>query len=336
MTDRIHAHGVYRRTRLAARQIAVSLFLMCAGIAAAAAQNYPNHPLRVIVPFAPAGGVDVAARVFAEKLGTILGQPVVVENRSGAGGIQGAVAEAQSAPDGYTILFGGIATHGILPVLHKDLPYDPIKDFAPVIAYAGGPLVLVINPSVPAHSVAELIALAKTEPGKMSFGSAGVGSSIDLMGEMFKSMAGIDIKHVPYRGADPALLDVVAGYVQMTWAPYAPISEYLKAGRLRALGVTTAKRSTLLPELPPIIDTLPGYDAVSWYGIFVPAHTPQIIVTQLNRVIGDMLADKEFSQRLAALGLEPIGGSPADFVAFINRELQKWGKVVREAEITAP
>jgi tripartite-type tricarboxylate transporter receptor subunit TctC len=305
----------------------------CARNAAkAASQDYPTKPVRLIVPFPPGGGVDSVARILGQRLSETLGQNVVLDNRGGSGGTIAAEIAAKSAPDGYTLFFGGSASHGITPHLYRKLPYDPVKDFAPVILVGSTPYILVVHPSVAATTVKELIALAKANPGKLNYASAGSGSTLHLTGELFKTMAGVDILHVPYKGSAPALTDLLGGRVQMTFNPAAVVSPHIKSGRLRALAVTSGKRTALAPELPTIAEAgLPGFEASGWYGVLAPAATPRGIVQKLNREIGSLIADKDFRGRLGSVGVDPAGGSPEQFAAYIASELAKWGKVVRAA-----
>lgn len=308
-------------------------FVCAAGLVfalSAIAQTYPTKPIRMIVPFPPGGGVDGAARVLSQKLSDALGQQVVIDNRGGSGGVIAAELAAHAAPDGYTIFFGGSASHGITPHLYRHLPYDAVKDFSPIIAVGMTPYILVVHPSVPAHSVKELIALAKAHPGTLNYASAGNGSTLHLTGEMFKTMAGVNIVHVPYKGAAPALNDLLSGSVQMTFNPAVVILPHVKTGRLRALAVTSARRTRLAPDLPTIAESgVPGFEATGWYGLLGPRAMPQEIVTRLNAEVERALAEKQFVERYAVLGIEPIGGTPASFAAFIRSELAKWGKVAR-------
>ncbi|MBI4195066.1 MAG: tripartite tricarboxylate transporter substrate binding protein [Betaproteobacteria bacterium] len=297
---------------------------------ATAPPGYPTKPVRMIVPFPPGGGVDAVARILARRLSETLGQNVVLDNRGGSGGTIGAGLAAASTGDGYTLLFGGSATHGITPHLYRKLPYDPVRDFVPIVLVGAAPYILVVHPSVPARAVKELIALAKSSPGKLNYASAGSGSTLHLTGELFKTMAGVDIVHVPYKGSAPALTDLLAGRVQMTFNPAAVVLPHIHSGKLRALGVTSAKRTGLAPGIPTISEAgIPEFEAAGWYGVLGPAGTPPGIVTRLNREIGKLLEQKDFRERLTAVGVEPAGGSPAQFASYISSELAKWGKVVR-------
>jgi tripartite-type tricarboxylate transporter receptor subunit TctC len=300
----------------------------------AAAQGYPSKPIRLIVPFAAGGGNDNVARLVGKRLADSLGQPVLVDNRPGAGGMVGAELAAKSAPDGYTLFLGGVGSHAINPNLHEKLPYDPIKDFAPVELLAQAPLVLVVHPSVPANSVAELTAYARAHPGKLNFASNGNGSSSQLAAVMFDSMAGVDMVHVPYKGLSPALTDLLSGQVQLMFSSVVAILPHIKAGKLRALAVTGAKRLASLPELPTIAESgLPGYEASSWYGILAPAGTPRNIVARLNAELTKALEQPEVRASLLAEGAEPVGGSPEAFAAHIRAEKERLGKLIRDAKI---
>jgi tripartite-type tricarboxylate transporter receptor subunit TctC len=300
----------------------------------AAAQSYPSKPIRLIVPFAAGGGNDNVARLVGKRLADGLGQPVLVDNRPGAGGVVGAELAAKSAPDGYTLFLGGVGSHAINPNLHEKLPYDPIKDFAPVALLAQAPLVLVVHPSVPANSVAELTAYARAHPGKLNFASNGNGSSSQLAAVMFDSMAGVEMVHVPYKGLSPALADLLSGQVQLMFSSVVAILPHIKAGKLRGLAVTGAKRLASLPELPTIAESgLPGYEASSWYGILAPAGTPREIVARLNAELTKALEQPEVRASLLAEGAEPVGGSPEAFAAHIRAEKERLGKLIRDAKI---
>jgi tripartite-type tricarboxylate transporter receptor subunit TctC len=314
---------------------------LAAGLAAAflaqpaLAQSYPSRPIRLIVPFAAGGGNDNVARLVGKRLGEGLGQPVVVDNHPGAGGVLGAEAAAKSPPDGYTLFLGGVGSHAINPNLMKNLPYDPIRDFAPVELLAQAPLVLVVHPSVPARSLAEFVAYARAHPGKLNFASNGNGSSSQLAAVMFESMAGIDMVHVPYKGLSPALTDLLSGQVQLMFSSVVAILPHIKAGKVRALAVTGTKRLASTPRLPTIAESgFPGYEASSWYGILAPAGTPRDIVTKLNAELSKALSQPEVRNSLLAEGAEPVGGTPEQFAAHIRSEKERLGRVIREAKIT--
>ena len=308
--------------------------LLAFGAGTAAADNYPSHPIRLIVPFAPGGALDTVARVLAPSLSANLGQPVVVYNQGGAGGVIGMEAAAKAAPDGYTLLLdhSGLA---YMPGLHRTLPFDPVKSFAPVITAVSGIYVLAVNPSLPVKSVVELIAYAKANPGKLSYGSAGVGSSLHLAGEFFKREAGIDIVHVPYKGASHAVADLAGGQVQMMFGPATAILPLAKAGKLRALAVTSAKPSKLAPDLPTVAQTLPGFEVVGWYGLAAPAGTPKDVVAKLNADAGKALKTPELVEKFAKLGYEPIGDAPDEAAARIKSEVPHWTRIIHDAGIKA-
>ena len=268
----------------------------------AAAQDYPTRTVRIIVPSAPGGGYDVIGRLLAERFTPELGQAFVVENRPGGGTLIGTQAVANAAPDGYTLLIGGLANMAFNRGLHKDLRYDPVKDFAPVALVAVQPNVLVVHPSVPVHSVTELIAYAKQHPGQLNYASTGVGVAAHLSGELFKAMAGVDLVHVPYKGAQPALTDVLAGQVQVMFATSTSVLPFIKAGRLRTLAVTTARRSASLPDMPTVAEAgVPGFESITWHGVVVPVHTPSSVVERLNCAINAALAQPDLRERLQSL-----------------------------------
>jgi tripartite-type tricarboxylate transporter receptor subunit TctC len=300
--------------------------------ALACAQTYPTKPIRIVVPFPPGGATDILARDVAQKLTEAWGQSVIVDNRPGAGGNIGSELVAKSAPDGYTLEMGTVGTHAINASLYAKMPYDHVKDFTPVILVAGVPNVLVVNPSVPANSVGELIAYAKANPGKLNFASSGNGTSIHLSGELFKVMAGVQITHVPYKGSTPALQDLLAGQVQMMFDNLPPSLPQIKAGKLRALAVTSLARAPALPDVPTLSESgLPGFDASSWFGILAPAGTPAPIVAKLNAEVAKWLATPEAKEKLAKQGANIAGGTPADFAKHIAAETAKWAKVVKES-----
>jgi tripartite-type tricarboxylate transporter receptor subunit TctC len=309
--------------------LAAALF---AGCCAAQPSAFPAKPLRFVIGFTPGGPSDILARAVGQKLGERWGQQVVVENRPGAGGNLAAEAVAKSAPDGYTWLLGNNSILATNQSLYRKLPYDPLKDFAPVALVAVQPNILVVHPDVPAKSVAELIALAKQNPGKLNYASSGAGAAAHLAGELFKTMAGVDMVHVPYKGAQPALTDLIAGQVQLMFATSASVIPYMKAGRLRALAVTTAQRSPSVPELPTVSEAgLAGFEATTWHGVVVPAATSPDIVERLNQDINAVLNEKDLRERLAGLGAEIATGTPREFADYIAREIPKWSKVVRDS-----
>ncbi|HZQ63505.1 MAG TPA: tripartite tricarboxylate transporter substrate binding protein [Casimicrobiaceae bacterium] len=292
--------------------------------------SYPTKPIRLIVPFPPGGATDILARAVGQRWTQALGQAVVVENRPGAGGNIGSDIVAKSAPDGYTLLMGTVGTHAINPSLYPRMPYDHIKDFAPVILVAAVPNVMEVNPSVPAHTVQEFIAYAKANPGKVNFASSGSGTSIHLSAELFKVMTGIEMTHVPYKGSAPALTDLMGGQVQVMFDNLPPSLPHIKAGKLRAIAVTSATRAPALPDVPTIAESgVPGYEASSWFGVLAPAGTSPAIIARLNSEVATWLATPEAKERMLSLGANPIGGSPEDFAAHIRAETAKWAKVVR-------
>jgi len=309
--------------------------MMAAALCAATpsfAQSFPEKPIRFVVGFTPGGPSDILARALGQKLGERWSQQVVIENRPGAGGNVAAEAVAKSAPDGYTWLLGNNSILATNQSLYRSLGYDPVKDFAPVSLVAVQPNILVVNPQVPARSVAELITLAKKNPGKLNYASSGSGAAAHLAGELFKTMTGVDMVHVPYKGAQPALTDVIAGQVQLMFATSASVIPFIQAGRLRALAVTTARRSASVPDLPTVAEAgVPGFEAITWHGVVVPAATPAPLVERLNRDIVSALAQPDLRERLAALGAEVRAGTPSEFADYIASEIPKWSKVVRDS-----
>jgi tripartite-type tricarboxylate transporter receptor subunit TctC len=296
------------------------------------AQTWPTKPVKWVVPFAPGGTTDILARTIGEKLTVALGQPVIVENKPGAGGGVGADFTAKASADGYTIMGGTISTHAINASLYKSLPYDPVKDFAPITMIVRLPNLLVVNPEIPAKNIAELVTLLKANPGKYSFASSGNGTSQHLSGELFKSMAGVDMQHIPYKGSPPALQDVVAGQVAMTFDNITTAWPLAKAGKLRALAVTTAKRSSIAPDVPTLSESgLTGYEVGSWQGVFAPAGTPPTIVARLNTEIVKIINTPEVKEKLIALGAEPVGNSSEEFGAIVKTEVVKWAEVVKKS-----
>ncbi len=285
-------------------------------------QAYPTKPIKLVAPSTPGDAPDVIARLVADKLSTALGQQVVVENRPGAGGVVGSDAVAKSAPDGYTLIMGNAGSHGINAAVYSSLPYDIQRDFVPVSQVAVAPNVMVINPGVPASNVAEFIAYAKSQPGKLSYASGGNGSSAHMSMELFKAMSGVDIQHVPYKGSSPALTDVVTGQCVVFIGNMPPTVPLIKAGKLKALAVTTKSRSALMPDLPTISEAgLPGFETVAWFGVLAPAGTPPEIVNKLSMEIGKIARSPEMREKLVAMGAEPVGGTPAEFKAVIDRDI---------------
>jgi tripartite-type tricarboxylate transporter receptor subunit TctC len=308
--------------------IAVAAVALVVAATGGSAQTYPNQQIRIIVPFAAGGGSDILARLIAEPLTRSLGQTIVVENKPGAGATIGADLVAKSAPDGYTWLFTTAGPQITNPFLMAKLPYDPFKDFAPVAMLAKSVNVLVVHPDIPARNVRELVAYAKANPGKLNFSSSGVGASSHLAGELFKQVAGVDITHVPYRGTGPSTTDLISGTVQMAIDSASTLLPHIRAGRLRALGFATLERQPAMPELPPIADTLPGFDGSSINYISVPAGTPQPIIERLNREINVVLSDRGISGRMTEQAIMPIIETQAELATRIAQEQQKWKKVI--------
>lgn len=296
------------------------------------AQDYPVRPIRVVVPFAPGGGTDILARSVGQQITQAWGQPVVIDNRPGAGGTTGSDLVARGTPDGYTLLMGTIATHAINPTLQQ-LPYDPIESFRPISRIALVPNILVIHPSVPARSVAEFIELAKSRPGKMNYASAGNGTSGHLTGELFKSMAKVNVVHIPYKGAGPAITDVIAGQVQATFGNILSAVPHVRSGKLRALGVTGQKRAATLPDVPPIADTIKDFEAVGWFALYAPARTPDAIVRKLSAEVRRIIGLPAVSDSFLSQGADPSGNTPEELKAFMIEEMRKWRDVIRAADV---
>ena len=321
---------MHHPTRSVSFAAAVALAAMPALVAA---QNYPDKPIRMVVPFGAGGPGDIVGRLMSKKLTESLGQSVVVDNRAGASTIIGTELAARSAPDGYTLLLIS-TTHSVNPSLFKRLPYDPIKDFAPLTLVAATPFMLVVHPSVPANSVAELVAYAKARPKQLNYASSGNGSSIHLTTELFASAAGIQLTHVPYKGSGPAFVDVMAGQVQLLFSSTVSSLPHVKSGKVRGLALTSLKRVAALPNVPTIAESgYPGFESSSWFGLLLPAKTPQPVI---NRLLADTrlaLKSAEVNDALVSQGAEPGGNSPAEFGAFFQAELQKWAKVVKAAKI---
>jgi tripartite-type tricarboxylate transporter receptor subunit TctC len=298
----------------------------------AGAQDYPTRPITLVVPYAAGGGNDVMARIVAEKMSRTLGQQVVIENKGGAGGSIATRQVAKAAPDGYTLGLGGTGTHAINPTLYPNVGYDPRKDFAPVGLIATSALVVLVNTQVEANTIPELIALAKREPGKLNYASAGVGSGIHLGAELFATMAGIKLTHIPYKGSSPALTDLIGGHVAIYFSSLPPAIALIKEGKVRALAVTGPQRSPLLPDLPTVGEVaLPGYEAVLHYGIVAPAGTPRTIVDKLNAALQAALAEPDVRERIKADGAEPLAGTPEQYAADIDREETKWSEIVKRS-----
>jgi tripartite-type tricarboxylate transporter receptor subunit TctC len=308
--------------------------LASAATAALAQADYPSRPVRIIVPSSPGGGTDILSRLLTPRLSERLGQPVVVDNRPGAGSIIGNELVAKASPDGYTLLMG-ISTLAILPAMHKKLSYDALRDLAPVTQVISAPNILVVHPSLPVKSVRELIAFARKRPGEINFASAGLGTNPHLSMELFLSMTKLKMVHVAYKGLGPAMIDLLAGHVVVATATMLTGLPHAKSGRLRGLGVTGTQRVGAVPELPTIAEAgVPGYEAVQWYGLFAPAQTPKEIVAKLHGAMTGILQTPAVQEKLAADGTQPVGNTPEEFARFLKSETDKWGKVVRAAGIT--
>jgi tripartite-type tricarboxylate transporter receptor subunit TctC len=314
---------------IASISFAAALALGALSPSAALAQAYPSKPIRLIVPYAPGGATDIISRAVANELTKLLGQSVNVDNRPGAGANLGSEMAARSAPDGYTLLTSASSLHGITPFLYKKLNYDPNKDLAPVIVLAGFANVLVVNPSVPANSVKDVISLVKAQPGKLTCASSGSGSTIHMSCEMFKHMLKVDITHVPYKGSGPAVIDLMAGQVNMMFDNIPSSISHIRSGKLRALATTGAKRSPTLPDLPTIAESgVPGYESTAWFGLAVPAATPKDIVARLNAEGQKATKSPEFVKRMTDLGYEIVGGTPEQMASMIQDEYKRWGPIV--------
>jgi tripartite-type tricarboxylate transporter receptor subunit TctC len=317
------------------RALALFASLLVAALALPCAAQFPERPVKIVAPSTPGDAPDVIARALAERLGAALGQPVVVENKPGAGGVVGSEYAAKAPADGYTLIMGNAGSHSVNAALYTKLSYDPVADFASVALVATAPNIMVVNPAVPARTVAEFIAYAKANPGKLNYASGGNGSSAHLSAELFKLMAGIDMTHIPYKGASPAIADVIAGNAQVFIGNLPPVLPQVKAGNLRALGVTTLTRSPELPDVPTIAESgVPGYETVAWFGVFAPAATPKATVTRLNAEINRIVSTAEFRDLLARLGTSPAPGTPEAFAARIAADVAKWKRVVAAGKIS--
>ncbi|MGH8662802.1 MAG: Bug family tripartite tricarboxylate transporter substrate binding protein [Burkholderiales bacterium] len=313
--------------------IRATVVATCASLLAvcmhAVAQDWPSRPVRLIVPFSTGGTTDIIARLYAQRLSEALGTQFIVENRTGAGGTIGTEAGARSAPDGYTFVFGSTSSTAVSPGLYPNLSFDIVRDFAPVAQVASASIVLAAHPSLPARNVKELVALANAHPGKIVYASSGNGSSLHLCAEYLKYLAKIDMLHVPYKGVGPALPDLLAGQVQLLFSDMPPFAPYIKTGRLRALGVTTAKRSPLLPDIPAIAESVPGYDLAGWYGVLAPAGTPGAIIERLHAEIQKIMASPQMKERYVALAIERVERTPEQYGEYVKSELAKWGKIIQ-------
>jgi tripartite-type tricarboxylate transporter receptor subunit TctC len=297
------------------------------------AQTYPSKAIRLIVPFPPGGSNDIVGRMVGQQLGERLGQSVVIDNRGGAGGTIGTDMAAKATPDGYTLLLVSVA-HAFNPAMYRKLPYDPEKAFVPIGMVAAGPVALMVYPGVPAHSVKELIALAKASPGKLNYATAGIGSFQHLASELFKLQTGVEMVHIPYKGGGPAMMDTIAGQAQVNMASLIQVGPHVKSGKLRLLATSGTKRSSLFPDVPTVAETVPGYDATNWWGLIAPAGTPQPVVSKLSSELEALLKSDETKKRVESEGADIIRMTPAEFGRFIADETQKWAKVVKQAGIT--
>src|SRR6266702_569960 len=308
----------------------IGLILLLAAIAAGFAADYPSRPVTLVVAFTPGGASDVLARILGRKLEQILGQPFVIDNRPGAGGNVAAESVAHAAPDGYTLFNGNNAILATNAALYKKINFDPEADFAPIGLIGSQANILVVNPALPVHSMDELIALAKARPGKLNFASSGHGLAAHLAGELFKAEAQIDIVHVPYKGAAPALQDVIAGHVQMMFATASSVVPHIKDGKVRALAVASLKRTTVLPDIPTIDELgIKNFDATTWHGLVAPAQTAKEIIATLNRALATTLTDPTVKTSLGDLGVDIIGGTPEEFAAYIKSEIPKWTAIIK-------
>lgn len=319
--------------KMLGRTVKASLAVAAFAAASAFAQAYPNKPIRLIVPFPPGGGNDVIARIVSVKLTERLGQSVVVENKAGGNGIIGLQALATSAPDGYTIGVAAAGPMAVNPSLYAKLPYDPVKDFAPITNMVNFPLLLVTHPSFAPKTMAEVVAAAKANPGKVFYASPGSGNSGHLAGELLNSLAKVETAHVPYKGQGPAVADLLAGRVQMLYSSIPSVIDHVKQGRLRGIAIGSAKRLTSLPDVPTIAETVPGYEAYSWVGMVAPAGTPPAIVARLNHELTEILKQPDVREKLLQQGAITVGDTPEMFGAYIKDEIKKWGAVVRSANI---
>ncbi len=308
----------------------VALVLLAGGMPAARAADYPTRPVTLVVAFTPGGASDVLARILGRRLEQILGQPFVIDNRPGAGGNVAAEAVAHAAPDGYTLFNGNNAILATNAALYKKINFDPEADFAPIGLIGSQANILVVNPALPAKSMGELIALAKANPGKLNFASSGHGLAAHLAGELFKAEAKIDIVHVPYKGAAPALQDVIAGHVQMMFATASSVVPHIRDGKVRPLAVATLKRTAVLPDIPTIDELgIKNFDATTWHGLVAPAHTPKDVIATLNRALAAALDDPTVKTSLGDLGVDIIGGTPEEFAAYIKSEIRKWTAIIK-------
>ena len=301
---------------------------------AASAQTYPTKPIRMIVPYAAGGTTDVLARIMADRLTQSLGQQVVVEYKPGAGGTIGAEAAARSPNDGYTIVMGAPGSHSTAPSLYAKLPYDPVRDFAPIVHVANVPNSIIVHPGVPVNSVGELIAYARSRPGELTYGSAGTGATTHLTGELFALVAGVKLTHIPYKGSSQAMTDLLGGQIRMMFENLPGAANQIRSGKVRGLAVTTLRRNAAFPDLPAVAETLPGFEVVAWFGLLAPAGAPPAVVARLNAESDRVLKMPEVRDRFAQAGSEAVGGTPEAFAKFLADDIAKWGRVTREAGIS--
>jgi tripartite-type tricarboxylate transporter receptor subunit TctC len=319
--------------RRALKTLGQAMAVLANAAASAAESPYPARNVTLVVPFPPGGPTDVTARLLADRLGSVLGRPIVIDNRAGASGNLAAGIVARANPDGYTLLFGTGGTHGANPALYKDPGYDPIDSFAPVVWVTRSPNIVVVNPSFPAHTIKDLIDLAKAEPGKLSSAAPGYGSTPHMAGELFKIAAGIDIVHVPYRGSGPALNDVLAGHIPIMFDGVPSSLPLVRSGQLRALAITALERLPSAPEIPTIAETIPGFEADGWFAVYAPAGTPQPIISRLNEAINEALQSDELRERYTELGAVVVGGTPQMLRDRVASEVKKWAEVVAKTGI---
>jgi tripartite-type tricarboxylate transporter receptor subunit TctC len=314
--------------------LSAALALLAGCLAPAVAADYPSHAIHLVVPYAPGGGADAVARIVAKKVSEQIGQPIVIENKGGAGSIVGTDAVAKAEPDGYTLLLGQSGPIAINPAIYPSLPYDPVKDFAPITMTTAYPYILVVHPSLPAHTLQEFVALVKSKPGQMNYGTTGIGAANHLVTELFSSKAGLKMVHIPYRGTALAVSDLLSGQLTMVFGDPISVLSHLQSGKLRALAVTSLKRSPVAPDVPTIDESgYPGFDAIGWHGILAPARTSLEIITRLNSEIAKALKDTETARLLASQAMQPVGDTPQDFAAFIGKDIATWKAVATAANV---
>jgi len=324
------------RIRIPLHAVRAVLLVSFVPVLPVVAQNYPVKPIRLVVPFTPGGSADILGRLVAQQISEATKQQVIVDNRGGAGGTIGVEIASRAAPDGYTLLHGHIGTLAVNPTLYRKLPYDPIKDLQPITLFAKFPNMLAVHPSVPARSVKELIALAKSKPGQLNYGSAGNGSAAHLATEYFKYLAKVDIQHIPYKGTAPAVVDLLSGQLALMITGVPPLQAHVRSGKLRGLAVASVKRIAVFPELPTLDEAgVPGYESSQWHGVLAPAGTPRAIVDAVNGILVKSLQLPEVQKRLAADAAEGIGSTPEQFQAFIKAEIARWAPVIRAAGLKA-